>query len=778
MGDGAGKDNRFSMVRTIPVCVAAALLCLFLVLLLSLKVYIATPHCASRLSRLLSDYLHQGVTVSAIATTGGGIHLTGLSLANPAGFPNGNLVTAASLTIVPRWGALLRGRQGFDLIALEGITLDLQKNDSGSWNYSGLQQRLLAGRKPATRETVINRLVIRDGALRVNGQGAKGLSLTILNLATLGTADSGVDLSFEDTALNRYRVTGTVRPGSDPAFDLALNAPSLSLAPLAGMLPLNARPLVAQGRVNLQVKGGLHKGLLRVATTMGFTRFSLPVGARTLPLAGSLAVTAEYDLQSDQARIQALTLGINDLLKLVLTGTVRDLRHERSFSARIGMEPIDLRTLAALLPENEHKRTIITGTLGEMEINLAGDAAHGITGATGALRLRGGAVTRDGRQLVDALEGTTRLSRDTSRIRINGALDMTAPHGKPLLEAIRAPFSITLSHRLRLLMAEIPSLSATISGIPITGHLGFTASAATPFTASLRIPATPVSTLQPLFDRFNLRLTGGSGAVSLTAAGEGARAFSATTHVRLAGVQGSHGTARYALRQGDITARIDRKNQTVTAAGDLDVAGVTVGTRVGEARFSYRFADGTVTVDNASFRLGTISAAIASLAARIPRLQPRPDAIAYPLFLDITGAEIRQGEAVVSGITGSVRGGYVAATGARWLEGGADVAAGRILWQGKAVGSPAARIAFSPSGARVMLTGELLGGALNGDISFNPFAPAAGGGGAIPPGGQATPAGQGRRISPPADTGHRYRRSAERPLERRLFRQAGAFRGV
>src|SRR6185369_872075 len=94
---------------------------------------------------------------------------------------------------------------------------------------------------------------------------------------------------------------------------------------------------------------------------------------------------------------------------------------------------------------------------------------------------------------------------------------------------------------------------------------------------------------------------------------------------------------------------------------------------------------------------------------------------------EMSGAEIHQGAAVLSGLAGSLRGSYATAPDGKRLDGTEDVNFGQVSWQGKAVASPTARIAFSPSGARMVLGGSLLGGTLLGDISFNPFDLDAGG---------------------------------------------------
>jgi len=181
------------------------------------------------------------------------------------------------------------------------------------------------------------------------------------------------------------------------------------------------------------------------------------------------------------------------------------------------------------------------------------------------------------------------------------------------------------------------------------------------------------------------------------------------------------------LKHGTAETRVNWSNHHLGAAGNVRLSGLMSGGKTGDARFGHSFADGMAILDHAVFRLYNTSASIARLAARIPVKEMQQGTVRYPLFLEMSGAEIHQGATVLSGLAGSLRGSYASTSDGRRLDGTADVNFGQVSWQGKAVASPTARIAFSPSGARVVLGGSLLGGTLLGDISFNSFDLDAGG---------------------------------------------------
>ncbi len=194
---------------------------LFLAAFVSLEIYLATPLAAAQLSRLLTSTLHQPVRVTDLRIAGGTMYLKGVALTNPPGFPAGNLASVGSIAIAPAWGDLLHGRRSIRLIALEGVRLDLRRNSQGEWNFAGLR-RSLAGGKSAGRELLIKELLVKDGAVLVNGQGVAGISLQLFDLASKGSTDARLALAFADAAHNEYRVEGSVRPGNEPALDLAL----------------------------------------------------------------------------------------------------------------------------------------------------------------------------------------------------------------------------------------------------------------------------------------------------------------------------------------------------------------------------------------------------------------------------------------------------------------------------------------------------------------------------------------------------------------------------
>ncbi|HEY3307344.1 MAG TPA: hypothetical protein VGJ93_02705, partial [Desulfuromonadaceae bacterium] len=97
MSDATRKNkiNR-TLKKTLSYSIGVVFFALAL-LIFCLKIYLASPYSAEQLSRLLSSYLSQPVKIFAVHTSGATLYLKGVQIANPPGFPAGNLARVDSL---------------------------------------------------------------------------------------------------------------------------------------------------------------------------------------------------------------------------------------------------------------------------------------------------------------------------------------------------------------------------------------------------------------------------------------------------------------------------------------------------------------------------------------------------------------------------------------------------------------------------------------------------------------------------------------------------------
>jgi hypothetical protein len=721
MGTTETAKRMIRPARKLLLRVLLVVVCVVIACALSLEIYLNSSHAPAVISRMLTDYLHQPVRVAALHTKGGVFSLTGVALTNPPGALPGNLCEVDTIAIAPNWGDILIGRRSLRLLSLTGLRVDLHKNNAGVWNFTELQ-RVLASKKPSANEMFIGQFVVKGGSILINGQGAQGLSLKLSNLTTKGSNAAGIKLSFEDAVRNKYTLSGQARPGKDPAFDLTLSAPSLSLNGLARMLKLKNSSLLSNSSASLYMTAALHAGQLRVRGGVDFNRVPLQLIKKTRSVTGKLELAAGYDSSTDQARLESLSLVLNDLVAAHASGTVDKLRTERRFRVDLGVNKVDLTTLAFLLSEAEQGKTAFGGTLSSIGIHLAGDKKGGLTSAQGALMLRGASLERDGRLLFKGLTTPLSISKMGSGFLARGKLSQEGAADTGLLEDLDAPFDITLSNKLKLIKARIPVLTAKVMGLAVAGRLEIEPAVLNPFSTALRISVASFSHVPLIVEKPDMKIGAGSGFLSLEAVGRGVQDFSATAAVRLAAVRGTRGASRFGIKNGSVDARLIRNRGKLSVSGNTQLSGLNLDDRAGDARFSYHFADEIMQVHDAKFLFDGTSINIARLSSRLPVQESSGGTVRYPLSADVSGCVIHRGKADVSGFFGTLRGSLFSGSQGKWLEGIADVAAGQVSWQGKPVGSPKAHITLSRSDGRGEVGGVLLGGALNGTITFKPLA--------------------------------------------------------
>lgn len=667
MAETETPHNRPGPLRTLLLRGFVLLLCLAVVAVLALKIYLNSSHAPRLLSAMLTDYLRQPVRVATLGTDGGALTLRGLSLANPPDSVPGDLCRVDTLTVAPDWGELLRGRRSLRLLSLSGMRVDLRRNGAGVWNFSRLQQ-LLGARKPSGAALFVRRFVVREGALTIDGQGVGGLNLLLSDLATTGTGDARLQLSFMDPGRNRYTLSGKVRPGKEPGLDLALSAPSLSPAALAGMFAVKKASLLQKTRAALRMNAHMHAGRLRLRGSLDVSDLPLALVTKTDPklrsLNGNLEFVAGYDVAQDQARLKSLTLTLNDRLAARASATLEGVRSARRFSVNLDMPRFDLAQLGFLLPEGEQGRTVLAGTIAGSGIHLAGDVRGGVSAASGTFVLRDASLRRDSRLLFSGVTTPLSLSRIGAGYEVRGRLSRQGGEGGGLLETLEAPFRIALSDRFRLASARIPELTARVTGVSVSGRLGLEPAATAPLSASLSITAPSLARIAPLAETLGLKMASGRGSLSLNATGRGAGDFSARATARLVNVRGTGASHSFAMADGLLDARLNRNRKGLAVSGTGRLSGMALDGRRGEGSFSYDVSDATLRLRDATLRMDGTTLAIARAAMKLPVREISDKGVRYPLSAQLSGGVLRQGDAVLDGFSATLQANLMSASSA------------------------------------------------------------------------------------------------------------------
>ncbi|WP_224983729.1 DUF748 domain-containing protein [Geomonas agri] len=692
--------------------------CLFAFILL--EIYLATPLPARQISHLVTSTLNQQFIVQRVSFSDGTIVLRGVRLMNPKGFAGPDLVAADTVEVKPQWLGFLRGERRFDLIAVDGGSVNLLKNGTGAWNFSELQRRL-AARKPAkpTPETVISKLLVRNGALTVQGEGVRGLDVKLYNLTSGGSRNAQVELAFEDAGHNRYQLQGTARPGEQAAVDLTLSAPILSLRKVAGLMKLkNPQPLEKAGG-SLTVNAVLANGELRSSGTFRFRDVLLPAARGSYPIAGTLQFNGTYTLAEDRADLNDATLAIEKVAQLHAEGSLTGVRKERRYALLFSVDQVDLALLNVLLNDEARRGLLLAGKLRCESLRLEGTGTGGVESAAGLLLLQEGSLSK-GELLVTGLSGEAALSRKGNGVAAVGALAVVQGTGGAVIEALNLPFDLTLSPRLKPVRVQSSGFSVHAFGIPVVGDLSYDLQRLESLSATLRLVQAKLPSLNPFLKRYNLQASAGTASGTLALTGKGAQDLRLSGRIALADFVGKRGDEPMAVKDGAATVELRQQGGHRQALGEARMAGMTVGSQHGDARFGYRVEDDKVNLEGVQARLGTAGLVASRIAGRLPH--PGTPAGRTPLQFELEGGALRQGDLELTGLSGRIQGNLVTAATEKWLEGSADVSSRAVSFKNKGGGGVVLRASFAKAGGRADLSGDLLGGKLSAEAAFRPFA--------------------------------------------------------
>lgn len=683
----------------------------------ALAFYLSTPLAARQLSRLLSRSLRIPVSIAAVEPRLSGVVLRGLRIGNPEGFPAVPLATADAVTIAPHWLALLGGGRDFRRIELDQVRVELVRNRSGEWNAAAFRKGI-GGRKPAA-EFTIGELAVHNGAVAVDGRGVTGIDLRLRDFSTRGSAGSRLELAFADAGGSRFRLTGSLHPGPNPDFNLTLLAPAVSLAPYGPLLRARGLSLTGgTGSLMLTVRyaGGLLQGTgdaelrdVLVATPAG----------RFAPLSGRVSLAVRYEPAQDRGTMESLRLELADTLRMRATATADRLRAGRRFAADIAVDDIDLGRLSLLLPAAVRRDAVVGGILGGGRIHIAGNAGT-VTDLSGGITLRDGAFARGKRPFFRGLAGSATLAPRDDGWQVRGMLSLPRQGEASPLERLDLPFSLSLTERLALRGGDAAPLAARVFGVAVNGGLSYRPADPHPFSLSLTVPSTSLTTLAPHLAPFGIRPAGGSVSLAIRVEGRTARELSGEISGEGRAVSGDAKGRSVAFQEGKLRGRFALAAGRLDASGECRVGGGLIDGRPGEARFGWHLADRTVTLSDGLFRLAGTTVMPGRLSLAVGGAEGPPAARRYPLAFALAEGTLRSGAGEAAGLTASFRGYVNAMPQERWVEGSGDASARTVTLRAAPLGAPSARFTLGRGTASADLGGSVAGGALSGRLTLDP----------------------------------------------------------
>lgn len=707
--------RRGGWLRRSLLAIFLTLLCLPVLLFALLKLFLATSCPREQLSRVLTEYLGEKVDVAAVASSGGTLYLTGVTVASPPGFGKQGLARIGGVVLTPDWGDLIQGKRTIGRLSLEKMNLNLEKNRDGDWNFTRLQH-LLASRKPSPKETVIRRLVLREGAVRIDGNEVRDISLEVSNLTAKGSLSSRLELACEDQMHNRYRVTGILRPGKDPALELSLSAPELHLLGLARKAKLERLPLGDRALGSLQIVLSFQRGQ---ALGKGELRFDGvgPSSKGGRIFAGSLTGAVEYDTIRDRGQVEGMTLSVDGLGKLHGSGFFGSVKKRAVFDLLVSSEPIRLDALQLFLPEPERTRTRMAGALRVDALHLLGEKGSGIREISGGVLFKDVSLERTGRTIFAGMDLRLNLTEKKGAIAGAGVLRQRGAGGAAVMQQFSGPVAIALTPQFKPVRVELPRFQGILYGIPLHGRLWWDRSRRDFVEGDVRLDRVALSAANPWLKKFGARIDKGMLTGGLIARGN-PRSIKATIDAKVEGVAGGTGGKRFAAKSGRIVARGENKGGALTLSGDADFAGLEWGKETGNAGFLFIFKDHELQLDRLRAEGKGISLAAGHLGVGFPQGTKK----GAPIKVRLIDGEFRRGALAILGLSGQMTGGYHFEP-KKWIEGSLDLVADSVSWEGAALGGQRVRAIFDRNGVSGALDGTPFGGNLSATAVFDPFVP-------------------------------------------------------
>ncbi len=706
--------------------------CLFLTISLLLVLYIAgnlllsSSLAAGLVSDYLSGMLRLRVVVSRLALAGATLTFDGIRIDNPEGFPSGALLDARSLSVAPDISQILAGRRNLALLRVEGMKVDLRKNAAGEWNYSGLVRILTRKKKKPSPEFFIRRLIIKDASLKIGNYSVEKLGLAVKDFSAKGLADSKLVITGADAAGNPFWIEAEGRLGKTPDMRLSLEAPRLSTETLGLAFKGKSFLDLGKGFARISLSAAYQSGVAAAKGRATFDGIGLQAKGRKSVLHGSLDVTGRYIAAKDEADLERAALVINDRIRFDASATVRNVRGDKEFAARLSSNRIPLSEFRIFLPPETARNIAVDGTIECSDLSIAGQGAKGITSGKGKILLRDGKAVRDGRLLFQGLTSDVEITRVSSGWNLAGKLSMSARAGKVPLENVDARFNSRFSDRFRPLSLEIPYLKADLSGVPVHGALTYSPNERQPYRGTLYVKNARLSVLNGLFSRKNNDFSSGTADLTVRGSGRGTTSFAGEMEAHIQGLKGRISGKDYAVKDLKVTSQFGRSGDGITANGGISADGGGYSGRDFSGKFSWSLAGGKLTLTKGTVSFNRAWISFADISGRIPAREEVRGAVRYPVVFAVSGLDVTAGETVVRAASGAVSAAFSPGSATGRLTGNAAFVLPSVSYRNRSLGLLKIHAAMSGGATVADLDGTILDGALSSVVKFDPLSPASG----------------------------------------------------
>jgi hypothetical protein len=717
-----GQKTRRTRKRKFFFGAFALIAAVFFGLYLAAKIFLGTPHASRLLSEFLTDFLHQRVTVTGLSLSGATISVRGMTIANPAGFQKGALLSTASIIITPNWPGILAGNRDFTLIQVEGASLRLSKNPGGDWNYRQFLHFLTLKKKKPAAEVFIKRLVLRDVSLQINNFSWKKLSLTVNDFSTKGSTGSKLLFTGKDTVGNPFRLAGEARLGKNPDVSLTLLAPNFSLDTVRNVTRSGSVLDLDRGMAHVSLSARYRSGDLAAQGSIGFEKMKIMLKGERIPVAGTLAFTAGYNAARDEARLERCALTLDNVIRLKADVIVRRVKGEKEFLADLSCAEMRGKDLLPFVPRKLLRDFSFDGKITCSDLHVEGAMGKGITAGGGRVLLRNGEVFKEGSVLFRNISADVKLAKVPHGWDSAGTLSLRGEGGRFPLEELAARFVAHLSDGFRPAAVEVPRLQARLKGVPVRGELTYAPRARNPYKAALIAGNVPVTAINDLLGRKNVNFCSGTADITIHAAGRGPASFTGELTARLLGINGIIAGKAVKLHDADINTHFGKTGGVLSMNGKTNIGGGAYADKSLAGSFAFVLKGDSLSLTGGKFDFNHTAIRFAGISGRLPVRQNTAQGARYPLSFTFSALELTAGETHIRDASGGLIGAYVAATGGRRLVGNGNVTLPSVSYRNQPIASLKTQVSFAGEEGALNLQGTALGGTLASLVRFDPFA--------------------------------------------------------
>ena len=703
--DKTGKSGKKKVLSIIFVLIPAV----FFGLYLAGKLFVGTPYASTWLSEFLTGLLRQRVSVAGLSLSGTTLSVQGITVENPKGFQTGTLLRTSSLVIAPNWSGILAGKKDLSLLQVEGLELHLSKNPGGDWNYRQLVHYLTLKKKQPAAEFSIKHLVFRDFSLKINNFAWKNLALTVNDFSTKGSTDSKLLFSGKDTRGNPFRLGGDVRLGKDPVVHLTLAAPDLSLDTFRDVTKSGSKLDLEKATAHVTLSAGYQSGELAATGNVGFEQLGVRLNDGRIPLAGTLALSARYNIARDEARLERCSLTINKVFRLKAGGTVRKVKGEKEFQANLTFAEIRGKDLLPFVPRKMLRDFSFDGIIIFSDLRLGGTATKGVTAGGGRVTLRNGELLKAGSALLRDVSADINLAKAKHGWDSAGTLSLTGKDGKLPLEELAARFNTHFSDNLRPFAVEVPLLQARLKGVPVRGELTYTPKALDPYRAVLTTGNVPVASLNELIGKKWVFFSSGTTSVALRAAGRSPSSFYGEINTRLQGINGTIAGKTFKLQDAGIGGRFGRTSGSLSANGKANIGGGTFADKSIAGSFAFVLAGDNLSLNDGKVDFDHKNVLFNKISGRLPVRQSTTSGSSYPLSLTFSGLELTAGDTHIKNSSGGINASYLTGSGGPRLEGRGTVTLPSVSFRNQPTASLKTQVTLAGKEAVFNIQGSIHG---------------------------------------------------------------------